>query len=367
MPKVTNATGSLLVTIRDKETLDLYLEEQIFGALVSPPGTRSLSRTTLYKILANYACARAGTHALFLYKQEIVYAGEIVGNSQFGSFYLNGETSPIGKKAKASLLWDESVRYVGTPRPGIFKVRRKDKCQPAVILFNFNPGLTRRCISADDFYLRLASYPYLLPSKVRTDLGVWTLTPGETQVALDMFSVSPRILEPLKVPLQVVKGDNPILFDKRYGVKDLETAYAGNELSSKEHLQFSIISNSQLLPASLRPFVSDAICIQVPLSPPTPYPIDRSDICYYVGDDMINDWTLPNRIVSLKTGPANERDVEQVEIQMKWLKRIAEPAAFQRIKAYLFAPSFLEGALAYQSIFGDQIKLAEFSGSLHSI
>jgi hypothetical protein len=362
MLRMTNTAGGLLITLHDRETLDLYLQEQVYGFLLPPLGARSSSGRTHYSILADYACARTGTHAFFLYKREIVYAGQIVGNTQFGSFYLNGDTSPLGKEANAHLFWDESARFVKTPRPGIFLVRDKEKCQPAVVLFKVNPGMTRRRFGVEDFYFRLSSYPYPLPSKATQDLGLWTLTPGETQVALDLLSVSPEVLEPLTIRQRVVRGESPILFDKRYGIQDLELAYARNELLCQEHIEFSVISNPQLLPADLRPSVSDVICRQVPLSPPKPYQIDRAGICFYDREDMINGGTLPNRIVELKTGPANERDIDRVERYLIWLQRIADPEDFRKIKAYLLAPSFQEGALTFHSIFSKQIILTEFSG-----
>ena len=359
---MANVTGSLLITLHDKETLDLYLKEQIYGFLLSPLMARSSSGRTHYRILANYACARTGTHVFFLYKREIVYAGQIVGNTHFGSFYLNGDTSPLGKQANAHLFWDESARYVRTPKPGISFVREKEKCQPAVFLFKDSPGMTRSRISVEDFYFRLASYPYLLPSKVTQDRGLWTLTPGETQVALDRLSVSPEVLEPLNIRQKVVRGENHILFDKRYGIQDLHSAYARNELLSAEHIEFSLISNPNLLPAELRPSVSDVICRHVPISPPKPYQIDRAGICFYDTEDMLSGGTLPNRIVELKRGPAGESDVDQVERYLRWLQRIVDPDSSPKIKAYFFAPTFLEGALGFHSIFGNQITFTEFPG-----
>ena len=91
--------------------LKLYLNKGVYGFLMKPVFTETpSSRSKHYAVLADYACSREGTDVFFFLKRKIVYGGKIYGNKDAGSFYLNGENSPLGKKAKAPLFWDESSR-----------------------------------------------------------------------------------------------------------------------------------------------------------------------------------------------------------------------------------------------------------------
>ncbi len=181
-------SGGLFIVLYDEATLDLYLNENIYGFLLTPEFQTPSSRSVHYRALADYACAREGTHVLFFWKRRIVYAGQIVGNRDIGSFYLNGKTSPLGREANSNLVWDESRRYRGTDKEGVFVVNDKEKCQPVIVLFKDTLGLQRKQISSDDLYFELGSYPYPLPSNAIQNMGFCTLTPGETQIALKLYN-----------------------------------------------------------------------------------------------------------------------------------------------------------------------------------
>ena len=75
-----------------------------------------------YTALADYACCREGSHVFFFLKHQIIYGGTVKGSSDFVSFYLNGNTSPLSRKADAPLFWNESPRYKPTDKAGVFNV-----------------------------------------------------------------------------------------------------------------------------------------------------------------------------------------------------------------------------------------------------
>lgn len=105
--------GGLFITLYDEKTLSLYLKYGVYGFLMSPVLQAQASGQGIhYKALADYACTREGAHLFFFLNRKIIYGGKVKGNKKVASFYLNGLTSPLGRKANAQLFWDESNRYV---------------------------------------------------------------------------------------------------------------------------------------------------------------------------------------------------------------------------------------------------------------
>lgn len=179
-------TGGLFIALYDEESLKLYLDKGVYGFLMNPVFTEKPSaRSCHYNILADYACSREGTDVFFFLKRKIVYGGKIFGNRESGSFYLNGDTSPLGRAADAKLFWDESIRsiYHKTETPGVFQVKRNGgmKSQPFMFQFRQNEN-SGKYILSDDLYFELGKYPYPLPSNSMQGMGFCTLTPGEVSI-----------------------------------------------------------------------------------------------------------------------------------------------------------------------------------------
>src|SRR5438309_958961 len=113
--------SGFFITLFDVETLALYLDKGVYGFHM-PPAQMIGPRSRHYQALADYACGRSDTHVFFFLKRHIVYGGQISGSSDYGAFYLNGQNSPLGLKAHAPLVWDESSRerYKASEQAGIF-------------------------------------------------------------------------------------------------------------------------------------------------------------------------------------------------------------------------------------------------------
>jgi hypothetical protein len=205
--------GGLFITLYDERTLSLYLKYSIYGFLMPPvltPKPSPFSRH--YQALADYACSREGTHIFFFLKRKIVYGGTVKGNTNIASFYLNGKTSPLGRKANAELFWDESKRYVPTDQEGIFEVNGKKRSQPFILQFNKIEGLTGKQISSDDLYFELGKYPYPLPSNTIQGMSFCTLTPGEAQISLDLAKKSQKHFDTICNENMIV-GVSQTIFD----------------------------------------------------------------------------------------------------------------------------------------------------------
>ena len=154
--------SGLFIPLYDEDTLKLYIQNGIYGQLMSlEPGTPS-SQSVYYPTLADYACCREGNHVFFFRKREICYGGQIKGLKEYGSFYLNGQEGPVGRKAKAPLVWDESKRerYTPTGKNGVFLVNENKRCQHFLIRFEDDLGLKGKCISSDQLYFKLGEFPY---------------------------------------------------------------------------------------------------------------------------------------------------------------------------------------------------------------
>jgi hypothetical protein len=156
-------SGGLFIALYDEESLKLYLNRGLYGFLMNPVfADKPSSRSRYYAILADYACSREGTDVFFFLKRKIVYGGKIYGNKNIGSFYLNGNTSPLGRAAHADLFWDESKRkrYFPSQRTGVFKITKDgaDKAQPFIFQFVHNEN-TGKYIVSDELYLQLGKLP----------------------------------------------------------------------------------------------------------------------------------------------------------------------------------------------------------------
>ena len=324
--------GGLFIALYDEESLTLYLDKGVFGFLMPPVFTsQPTSRSRHYNVLADYACSREGADVFFFLKRKIVYGGKIFGNKEIGSFYLNGNTSPLGRKAEASLFWDESIRhkYIKEDAPGTFRIDKRSPIKSQPFMFQFHQTEdTGKYISSDDLYFELGKYPYPLPSNSMQSMGFCTLTPGEVKTLNILIKKSNNYIK-FKGKGEVAKTDEGKLFDSKYiSLKD--------DLVNEAQLEFTILS-------TLRPFskfLQDnyILCRQVPISPFKPSEMDRADICLYSMTDPIKNGTLPNVIIELKKERGNKAAYEQVVRYLKWIKNITTEEEFSKVQVYIIAP-----------------------------
>ena len=344
--------GGLFIALYDEESLKLYLDKGLYGFLMKPVmAPKPSAQSRYYAILADYACSREGTDVFFFLKRKIVYGGKIYGNKEIGSFYLNGQTSPLGRKADAELFWDESARkkYFATDKPGVFKVVKDggDKAQPFIFQFYQNEN-TGKYIVSDDLYFELGKYPYPLPSNSMQGMGFCTLTPGEVKTLNELISKSSNKID--------FEGLGEIDKQGQETVFNGELVSLDEDLVNEAQLEFTIL-------ASLEPFAEFLIddyvlCRQVPISPFKPSEMDRADICLYSINNPIKNGTIPNVVIELKKEKATKPAYEQVTRYLKWLEAITNCDEFEKVSVYIIAPQI--GRIRKNSVdlkYKDKIKM----------
>ena len=350
--------GGLFIALYDEDSLKLYLNKGLYGFLMPPiKGSVPSSHSRHYAILADYACSREGADLFFFLKRKIVYGGKIYGNKEIGSFYINGKTSPLGRKANAELFWDESKRkkYFPTKTPGVFKIAKggKDKAQP--FLFQFErENDTGKYIISDELYFELGKFPYPLPSNSMQGMGFCTLTPGEVSTLTTLISQSEEKIDFTSVD-NINKVGNETLFQK-------DLVSIEDKLVNEAQLEFTILS-------SLEPFsefLSDdyVLCRQVPISPFKPSEMDRADICLYSMNQPIKNGTIPNIIIELKKDVAKKDAYIQVSRYLRWLETITTPDEFKEIRVYIIAHKI--GRIKKSKVdlkYSDKIKLYSIDSS----
>lgn len=329
---VNNMDGSFFIALYDEKSLKLYLKNGIYGSLMRPVFEEYVSsRSKHYAVLADYACSRQGTRVFFFLNRKIYYGGKIIGNENSASFYINGEYSPLGRKAQANLFWDESKRYKETEQEGVFLVgeEAQQRTQPYIFRFKTDEN-TGKYIVSDDLYFELGSYPFPLPSNSMQGMSFCTLTPGETNILLGLVNNSTNRIDYLKSNGDVSRGEGVLFYDD---LVDYDDGFI-----NEAQIEFSIIS-------SLKPYKSFlpndyVLCRQVPISPFKPMNMDRADICLYDKNDLIKNGMIPNVVIELKRNKANYYAYLQVVRYLKWLERITSEQEFEKITAYVIAEDF---------------------------
>jgi len=357
--------GGLFITLYDEETLRLYLDQGIYGQHMSPEEGEPSPYSNHYPTLADYACGREGNHVFFFREREIFYGGQLIGSDDHGSLFLNGQRSPLGRNADAPLVWDESHRdQYDRVNPGLFIVDGEEDdeddavCQPFLLRFADQRDLAGTYITSDQLYFELGEYPYPLPSNTISGMGFCTLTPGETQAALELLETDPEGTVAPESDEDIELQGEPVPYSPEYGVDSPADA------SPESHLEAAVTANPSLLPESLQP--DDAvICRQVPISPFKPRNMDEADVCYFT-DNSIQDGTIPNTIIELKNKRAGKGAATQVVRYLQWLhKRLGSEA--DEIEIFVYAPSFTGTFNGYiPDEFAEQIQRVEFSGGQQS-
>ena len=328
----TKINGGLFIALYDEVSLKLYLDKGLYGFLMKPVmSAKPSAQSRYYAILADYACSREGTDVFFFLKRKIVYGGKIYGNKDIGSFYLNGKTSPLGRKADAELFLDESERknYIATDDPGVFKIRKDgaDKAQPFMFQF-FQNADSGKYIISDDLYFELGKYPYPLPSNSMQGMGFCTLTPGEVKTLKELIAKSTKRIDFEGLGEIEKQGEETVFNDDLVSLDE--------DLVNEAQLEFTIL-------ASLEPFAdfltdNYVLCRQVPISPFKPSEMDRADICLYSMNSPIKNGTVPNVVIELKKEKATKPAYEQVTRYLKWLEAITDKEDFAKVLVYIIAP-----------------------------
>ncbi len=297
-----------------QDDLALYLKNEVYGFLIKPlKKDRPAAQSSYFKVLADYACSRQGTKVFFFLDRKIVYGVEIIGSEDEASFYLNGDTSPLGRNCNAKLFWDESSRYAATNEPGVFIVNGSEKSQPFILKFKTN-GHTGKYIVSDELYFELGNYSYPLPSNTVQGMVFCTLTPGETSVCCELLKQSNNVID--------------FSDAKNLTTQEAATLFRSNMINSKDfisesELEFNIVANLKSISKCVDLENNDyVICRQVPISPFKPMNIDRADICLYDTNNLILNGTIPNVVIELKKDIANYHAYEQVTRYLKWLEKV---------------------------------------------
>ena len=337
--------NGLFITLEDERSLALYLREGVFsqhqGAQLDDTVHHSSNH---YKILADYACARPGTHVFFFRNRTIYYGGQIQsdGDPKTGAFYLNGPTSPMGRRADAGLGWDETTRSDFTPNddtPGTFERQTRNGtatyAQPFVLRFDTSVPDAGAKIRSDDLYFELGDYPFPFQSNTIRGSGFVPLGPGETRILRTQLREATETYDPRENEVDVpdVRLDVGALepYQPEYGVQ----ALSRDTLTSEAHLEASVIANPALLPDALQPASDVSVVRQAPISPLKPMQVDAVDIAYYHPD--FEDGLYPQRILELKYTTASsgpDGDAGQIERYRTAIDKMAthyldpEPDAF---------------------------------------
>lgn len=354
-----NTVSGAFITLYDLDSLKLYLARGLYGFLMPPIFNEIGPRSKHYNVLADYACLRRDDHIFFFIKRKIIYGGQVLGSNKIGAFFVNGPYSPLGKRNKCGIFWDEGQRdcYQRTDQRGIFIVPEiGERCQPYLIIFGDKLGLKGNYISSDDLYWRLGNYSFPLPSNSILGMGFCILTPCETKIALDILKNEPRGKISIQTKEKIFLDGNPCPFQTNMlGIKSLNDAYIKNKFVNEAQIEASIIANPNLLIKKLQPTSNMVICRQIPISPFKPANMDRADICYYSQD--FSNGSIPKTIIELKKGKGNQKAIDQVVRYLDWIYRITGSNIAKLINAYIIAPTFTRNVCIEK--YKDQISLIQ--------
>lgn len=348
----TNMTGNnmasgLFILLYDDGSLENCLRNGLYGFLM-PPVYEEVpnSHSKHYAVLSDYACCEEGTEIFFFNKRTITYGGKITAsNNGEPIFYLNGDTSPLGRKAHSHLYVDMSNRYETTDKKGVYYIGQnqrgedRNRAMPFIIEFNSDQELTGKQIVSDELYFELGNYNYPFPSNTIQHKGFCTLTVKETKILLKLLKESDRTLtfKSTQTEDANINNDAKVLFKT--------SLLNETEPTNESHLEFLLLADSKKLDEIVYKSLPDIPkddyirCRQVPLCPFRPIQFDMADICLYSKNYPIKDFSLPNVIIELKNQPANFRAYEQVTKYLRWVKQIA-PNEFDKVRAIIVAPSF---------------------------
>lgn len=338
-------SSGLFILLQDEESLQDCVYNGFYGFLMPPVyDEQPSSQSKHYAALADYACCETGTEIFFFTRRSITYGGRIIASNNNGPvFYLNGDTSPIGRKANSKKYIDLSNRY-DTVENGVYYLGKntrgedRNRAMPFIIEFNNKLPLSGKQITSDELYFKLGDYNYPFPSNSIQKRGMCTLTPKETEILLDLMKESDTFLDFDKTTDIVINDENKKLFDKNLIVSD--------KLVNESHLEFKLLADKEYLDSIVMECFPDLTpkkyvhCRQVPLCPFRPIQFDLADICLYDEKNSINNRTLPNIVIELKKADnVSYAAYNQTTKYLRWLKQISGDD-FDKVRAIILAPDF---------------------------
>ena len=337
-------SSGLFILMYDEELIKEDIDNGIYGFLMPPIFDDEVpSGSKHYAVLCDYACCSEGTEIFFFTDRKVFYGGKIIKNNENNPvFYLNGDTSPICRKANSELFVDMSNIFPRKEYDGVYEIYLKGsptsiiRSMPYIIEFERNE-FSGKQISSDELYFELGKYNFPFPSNAIQKMAICTLTPKETEILMNLIVESNERIS-LKHSKKGIKKNNK----KTLFYKDL----IGEKIRSESHLEFSLLADND----KLKRIVSKTIKLtneenfvkgrQIPLSPFKPMQFDRADICLYDINNPIKDNSLPNIVIELKKEKANYKAYEQVTRYLRWLEQITSEEEFEKINAIIIAPDF---------------------------
>ena len=334
-------SSGLFILMVNEESVMASINKGVYGFLMPPIYEDKVpSRSKHYAVLCDYGCCYEGTEIFFFSNRKVFYGGKITtSNGNDPVFYLNGDTSPMGRKANSERFislnklheeTDDGIYYLGK------NSRNQDRYRalPFVIKFEKNE-LSGKQIASDDLYFELGKYNFPFPSNAIQKTGLCTLTPKETEILINLMKKSEIKVEYQQNNKIDVLDKKKLLFYKNLIDKDI---------TNESHLEFQLLADNEKLDNIL----SKALDLsgnenylkgrQIPLCPFRPMQFDRADICLYDKNQPIKDGTLPNVVIELKKDVATYSAYEQVTKYLRWLEQITDSEEFKKIKAIIIAP-----------------------------
>lgn len=335
-------SAGLFILMDSEESVMESINKGVYGFLMPPIFEDEVpSRSRHYAVLSDYGCCYEGTEIFFFAKRKVFYGGTITtNNGDDPVFYLNGDTSPMGRKAESEKFVDYSKCLEETDQDGVYYLgtntrnEERNRAIPFIIEFEKNE-LSGKQITSDDLYFELGRYNFPFPSNSIQGIGLCTLTPRETEILLDLMGKSEIRIE------YESKGNIDILDRKKLMFyKNL----IDREITNESHLEFLLLADSDklnnILSKSLQLTGQEEFLKgrQIPLCPFRPMQFDRADICLYDKNEPIREGSLPKVVIELKKDVATYSAYEQVTKYLKWLEQIAPNEEFEKIKAIIVAP-----------------------------
>ena len=336
-------SSGLFILMYDEGRIKEDIEKGRYGFLMPPIFEEEVpSQSKHYAALCDYACCSKGTEIFFFTKRKVFYGGTITKNNGNNPvFYLNGNTSPLCRKANSELFVDMSNVFQRIEE-GVYEIYLKNskrtiiRSLPYIIEFEKNE-LSGKQILSDELYFELGKYNFPFPSNAIQKMAICTLTPRETEILMNLIEKSDdRIL------FEHSPQENNLNNEKVLFYKDL----IGEEIRSESHLEFSLLADND----KLKSIVSKTIKLtekenfvkgrQIPLSPFKPMQFDRADICLYDLNNPIKNKSLPNIIIELKKDKTNYKAYEQVTRYLRWIEQITSNEEFEKVRAIIIAPDF---------------------------
>lgn len=335
-------SSGLFILMDGEESVKQCINKGVYGFFMPPIFEDEVnSRSKHYAVLCDYGCCYEGTEIFFFTRRKVFYGGRITkSNGDNPVFYLNGNTSPMGRKSNSEMFVDLSNVQPTTEDEGVYYLGKntrnedRNRALPFVIEFETNE-LSGKQISSDDLYFELGKYNFPFPSNAIQKLAIVTLTPKETEILIDLMKESPnKIFYDFDDQIKIL-DNKKVLFD---------TDLIDKDIINESHLEFTLLANSKklnnVLSKSLdltykEDFVQGR---QIPLCPFKPMQFDRADICLYDKNNPIRDGTLPNVVIELKKDQATYAAYEQVTKYLRWLEQITSEEDFEKIKAIIVAP-----------------------------